>query len=168
VLGGHDGKSGTGTVPIGLSHPHRTVPHMGANDVDIRLTSGRDIRLRELEQSLVYEGLTDGVPTRAGNAKLVAGIVEAATVDGRPVVLLPPVMTPIAGLGGVGSEEACLLPRTAVCARFESSQPIGPDGDYSELTVVWFQDPWAPPVDGAATAQLQAVDWDAVARDMIW
>lgn len=136
--------------------------------MDVRLTNGRGIRLRELEQTLVYEGVPDVLPTRGRNAKLVAALVEAASVAGRPVVLLPPVEVPIAGPGGVGPDEACRLPRTAVRARFESSEPVSPGGDYSELTVVWFQDGWAPPLDLAVGAQLRRVDWDAYARDMVW
>jgi len=34
--------------------------------------------------------------------------------------------------------------------------------------VVWFQDSWAPPLDPAVVSLLRQVDWDAVARDMVW
>ena len=141
---------------------------MGANDVDVRLATGRSIRLRELEQTLVYEGMYDGVPTRGRNAKLVAALVGAASDGGHPALLLPPVEVPIGDLGGVGPDEACLLPRTAVRARFASSDPVSSGADYSELTVVWFQDGWAPPLDPAVVSLLRQVDWDAVARDMVW
>lgn len=141
---------------------------MGVNDVDVRLTTGRSIRLRELEQVLVYEGMHDGVPTRGGNAKLVAALVESASGDGRRVLLLPPVEAPVGDLGGVGPDEACLLPRTAVRARFESADPVSDRADYSELTVLWFQNGWAPPLDPAAEHLLRRVDWDTHARDMVW
>lgn len=141
---------------------------MGANDIDIRLVDGRAIRLRELEQSLVYEGLTDGVPTRGGNARLVEAFVAGASAHGSRVVLLPPVESLIPGMGGDGPDEACTLPRTVVRARFESRVPVSPAGAYSELTVMWFQDRWAPPIAPDAEALLRTVDWDAHARDMVW
>ena len=136
--------------------------------MDIRLVDGRVIRLCELEQSLVYEGVVDGVPTRGQNARLVAAFVDDASAGGRQPVLLPPDEVSVAGLGGVGPDEACLLPRTVVRARFASADPVSPGGEYSELTVVWFQDGWAPPLDPAVEGQLRLVDWDARARDMVW
>ena len=141
---------------------------MGVNDGDVQLTDGRVLRLRELDQCLVYEGLLDGAPTRGRNAKLVASIVEAASADGRRVVLVPPVEVPVADLGGAGPDEACLLPRTAVRARFESSEPVTAAGQYSELTVVWFQEEWALPVDYGVRDLLTRLDWDGRARDMVW
>ncbi len=141
---------------------------MSMDDVDVRLVDGRIIRLRELDQKRVYEGMLDGVPTRGQNAKLVAGIVEGASADGRSVVLVPPVETPIVDIGGDGPDEACLLPRTAVCARFESPDPVSGAGDYSELTVVWFQEAWALPVDGDVVDRLRRLDWDSHARAMVW
>jgi hypothetical protein len=140
---------------------------MGANDVDVRLWTGRSIRLRAIDQWLVYEGLFDGVPTRSSNAQLVASVVDEASADGRGVVLVPPVETPIPDLGGAGPTEACLLPRTAVRARFDSPDPVSEGGDYSELVVVWFQDPWALPVDAGVLDRLHALDWDVHARDML-
>jgi hypothetical protein len=141
---------------------------MADNDVEYGLVGTRVIRLRELDQWLVYEGLPDGVPTRACNAKLVASIVEEVMTAGGNVVLVPPVETPIADHGGDGPDRACLLPRTAVRARFESTDPVSDAGDYSELTVVWFQETWALPVDAGVADWLRHLDWDAHARDMVW
>jgi len=144
------------------------VLHMGEDDVELGLVSKRVIRLRELDQWLVYEGLPDGVPTRACNAKLVASIVEESAAAGGNVVLVPPVESPIAHSGADGPDSAWLLPRTAVRARFESTDPVSDAGDYSELTVVWFQEGWALPVDPGVADRLRHLDWDAHARDMVW
>ena len=163
-----DRNRGDVATPIWLSHPIRMVRHMGENDVEYGLVGKRVIRLRELEQWLVYDGLPDGVPTRACNAQLVASIVEGAGSGGGTVVLVPPVETPIADVGGEGPDRACLLPRTAVRARFESTEPVSHAGDYSELTVVWLQEAWALPVDTGVADWLRRLDWDAHARDMVW
>ena len=56
----------------------------------------------------------------------------------------------------------------AVRARFESSEPVTAAGQYSELTVVWFQEEWALPVDYGVRDLLTRLDWDGRARDMVW
>lgn len=40
-----------------------------------------------------------------------------------------------------------------------------PDKDGSMLTVVWFQDEYALPIDESVLSQLQTIDWEEVATD---
>ena len=141
---------------------------MGDSELDMRLSGGRSIRLRELDQWLVYEGLGDGVPTRELNTKLVASIVEASSPPGGGVVLIPPADANPGGRGDSASAIPRLLPRTVVRARFEAEVPVSGEGDYSELTLVWFQEPWALPVDPGIEQRIRLLDWEGCARNMVW
>ena len=135
-----------------------------ASTLDIATSAGRGIRATELEQWTVYAGLVEGLPTDRMNRRIVdAAEREAASRWGSPVVLVPPIETPIDWQGerpypfGVPTE----LPAIGVRARFWSS---GPDAlTQSTLTFVWFQVEWAPPVDEAVLSAIRSTDWDATA-----
>ncbi|MEI7860305.1 MAG: hypothetical protein WCI26_10805 [Acidimicrobiales bacterium] len=143
---------------------------MGDTDMDMVLDSGHTIWLKEIDQWLVYDGLLDGMPTERLNASLIDHIMASGTVGGRRAVLIAPEQTRPAGTGGPDSGEDAysLLPRMAVRARFESLQPVSEGGDFSELTMVWFQHTWALPIDDGVVGKIRAVDWAGSARDMIW
>jgi hypothetical protein len=143
---------------------------MGDNDMNTVLDDGHTIWLKEIDQWLVYDGLLDGLPTERLNASLIDHIMVSAAVGGRRAVLITPDQTRPAGTGGPDSGEDAysLLPRMAVRARFESLQPVSGGGDFSELTVVWFQDTWALPIDGGVLEKIRSVNWTGSARDMIW
>ena len=149
------------------------VLHMGEHDVRIEISSGRSIVLRELDQWLVYEGLLGGEPTSDLNTKLITGILEASSAAGHRVTLIPPVEGPSSGnfdgsSDGERSDDKRRLAKVAVRARFESDVPVDGTGDYSELSVVWFQEAWALPIAPGVVAQITELDWAASARNMIW
>jgi hypothetical protein len=45
------------------------------------------------------------------------------------------------------------------------SPALAADADYSELTVIWFQERFALPIAPDIEAQLVALDWAALAAD---
>ena len=147
---------------------------MGENDIvkelEMELDDGRIVRLKEIEQWLVYDGLLDGYPTERLNDCLVDHIMASSAAGGRRAVLITPEQIRSVGLGGTaaGEEPATLLPRTAIRARFDSLEPLAGGGDFSELSVIWFQHSWALPIDGGVVEKIRAIDWAGSARDMIW
>lgn len=136
------------------------------------LDSGRSIQLKSLEQRLIYEGLLDGGPTAELNAGLIECIVGPETANRHLPVLVPPVQRPSANGPSPGpmegAKERVFLPDVEVTARFESHVGVAPGADFSTLTIVWFQDEWALPIDGDVLAWIRSVDWDAHAQDLVW
>lgn len=58
------------------------------------------------------------------------------------------------------------LPLITCCATFLSAPFIAdcPEMDLSQLSVVWFQDQFAMPIDTTIIKHLQDLDWEAVAQ----
>ena len=58
----------------------------------LKLTTGRTIGLRALDQRLVYEGLLEGLPTRERNRQKISSYLEQARQSfwGKEPFLVPP------------------------------------------------------------------------------
>ena len=58
-------------------------------------------------------------------------------------------------------EPVSLGPITCV-ARFEAYDPVQkePEGDFSHLVMVWFQQDFAMPIDPVVLAKIKALDWE--------
>src|SRR5688572_26050855 len=127
---------------------------------DIQLNTGREIRMHSLAQAKVYAGLLEGLPTREGNRRIVDAAVDAARAGGRAVYLVPPSETPIPH-DGYRFGEPARLPSTRCVAEFASHES---SIEGSALTIVWFQDDFALPIDAAVLELIRAIDWDARAH----
>jgi hypothetical protein len=137
----------------------------------IRLESGRTIRLHSLEQRRTYAGVLCGYPTRSRLRTTIADSLRAAAEQagpGRNPRLLPPRITAydFPPDGGVASDPCQALPAVTSTARFDST-PVGGDADGSALVLVWFQDEWGLPPP-QIVAEIQALNWDACASDECW
>ncbi len=134
----------------------------------IELQSGRSIRLQSLRQWETYAGLLEGLPTE----QLNQGIVERILTDerersplGEPY-LIPPRQTPIDHADEYPFGTPAALPEISCVANFESPEPArDPLQDYSVLTVIWFQDDFAFPIDPQVLEQIRALDWEQLAQD---
>jgi len=136
----------------------------------IPLSSGRVVRLRELRQFGVYEGLLEGRPTTELNANIVERIVNQErerSNDWVPYLIEPEIkFIDDPSEENHPSEQSAFLPSVACVGRFQSSASTrGSAGDYSELVVIWFQDSFALPIDQKTWGQLVAIDWDQAAAD---
>ena len=61
------------------------------------------------------------------------------------------------------------LPAVTCIGEFHSGEFAKPDSEpYSSLVVVWFQDAFSPAVSETVVAQIEALDWEKLARDWIW
>jgi hypothetical protein len=138
------------------------------------LSSGRAIKIIWLRQFHTYSFLRVGeIPTRDMNKQIIEvalGRRERGwkTKNGPNIetslgwgcrggpFLVPPVETPILGTRETSSPPAA-LPRIQCTAGFS------PEDGRSGLTLVWFQEDFALPIDPDVQRRIQAIDWDAMA-----
>lgn len=134
----------------------------------ITLSTGRKLDLSALAQELTYEGLLEGAPTTKINRRHVDALVahERAKRSGTAVYLVPPMEIPLPGRdepGPMGPLAA--LPRVTCIGRFRSEPIVDSPGCYSELTIIWFQDDFALPVEPSVLEAITRLDWNATAQD---
>ena len=136
----------------------------------ITLSSGREVRLRELTQRLTCEGLIEGLPTTRMNKSHLDSLVAKYRAKGPtiPFYLVTPVETPIEWLSEktypFGSPAA--LPGVTCIGRFRSLSTGEHDPlCYSELTIIWLQCEFATPIDASVLEEIVGLDWDALASD---
>jgi hypothetical protein len=135
---------------------------------DIQMASGRSISLAALNQSRTYEGLLEGVPTDKMNKRHVdSALKKAHELWKQRPYLIPPVETPIKFEREYPFGVPAEIPGITCFARFRSHQPVG-QGDYSELTLVWFQSEFALPIDEEILVHICAMDWNKHATDYEW
>ncbi|HBX77254.1 MAG TPA: hypothetical protein DEG43_06395 [Acidimicrobiaceae bacterium] len=136
-----------------------------ASIFDLTNSSGRLVTATNVEQWRVYAGLIEGLPTQEMNrTKVERAEQEAIERWGGPVILIPPNEQPVPWNSDrpypFGTPSA--LPAIGVRAHFTSSEvdPLA----MSSLTIVWFQEDWAPPVDASVLAAIRSVEWEARAK----
>jgi hypothetical protein len=154
----------------------------------ITLNTGRGILLDELYQWHTYRGVLAGLPDRRKNAEHIEEVLESASehcvLDARPW-LIEPRVTPIKLERPPGKRLLEITGQTAAefiaaheraqyerlpymaCVGVFESDLINPSGHNlsSSLTIVWFQDSLALPIDAGVLEQIRKLDWDALARD---
>jgi ADP-ribosyl-[dinitrogen reductase] hydrolase len=138
---------------------------------DADFADGIRASLKWLSQSLTYAGLLDGAPTAEMNRDLISSLRERYRRVGRghdPLVI-EPVQTPIGRSGNDPFGERSLLPRVLCVAEYSSPTPV-PDDEWateSNLTLVWWQNDWALPIDELCLKRLPATrgeTWPTVGR----
>jgi hypothetical protein len=86
--------------------------------------------------------------------------------------LVPPIQTPIDLPVRISTPfgKPIKLPSVLCVARFDSRHPIHDHSDpvmyYSQLSVIWFQEDFAFPIDGAVLEALRQIDWEKLAYDV--
>jgi hypothetical protein len=139
---------------------------------EFQLRSGRTIGLCEFRQCLTYEGLLEGLPTEEMNQRTINALMSSPKTRSYdvPPYLIPPVEKPVPFHHGdkypFGTPSA--LPSINCIARFKSEPTRKGNGDFSGLTVIWFQDDFAFPIDPAVIEQLESIDWDLYAGNREW
>lgn len=142
----------------------------------LTLDSGRKIRLREIQQQYTYAGMLCGFPTTEKNARTLAYLAEPQKGDeGMPRFVIRPVETPMEHVIKRLKENPdpfyegkipASLPDVVCTAVFYADEITGgEDGHMSALVVVWFQEDFAFPIDPVTLRQIQALDWDKLARN---
>jgi hypothetical protein len=134
------------------------------------LLSGRTIILTALDQHLTYGGLLAGHPSREMNRRIMDGLVRRHSGPmGRSIpVVLEPIETPVEKHSDPEWSTAANLPSITCVARFMSGVlPRDEEGIASMLSVIWFQDEFAFPIDPVVRVELAAIDWEAHAASYL-
>lgn len=130
---------------------------MNRDDSVFHLSTGRTVRVTNLRQFEVYAGVLFGSPDAQLTKRLLEKAVEEerqATGD-KPYVIKPDL-----------SDQGARLPRVASVVRLTCAEPVREtSGDFSELSVIWFQDAFGFPPDDEVVASLKAIVWDDLASD---
>lgn len=161
---------------VGPSELHYCVAyHM---ECELRLRSGRGITLKHLDQVMTYAGLLEGTPNHEANDRHIEYALEEAGRRGiagvRPHLIVPPRRDFMRRPGDMERVRAYSphwipewLPMVQCTGHFSSALTArNPAMHISVLTVVWFQQEYAPPIQEPTLSQLLALDWESLATDI--
>jgi hypothetical protein len=127
----------------------------------------RVVTFSSLGQSLTYRG-SEGLPTVERNQEMIKCILEGlhSSQVGRPIYLVPPLEEPLEYMGAEPYEfgTPATLPAVLCIGGLTSSdETTNGDGEWSALTLVWFQDTFALPIDARVRRHLKKTDWNRYA-----
>lgn len=145
---------------------------------------GRKLILKHFDQSLTYAGLLEGTPNRKSNDwGIEVDLRHAANLNhtlGTPH-LIPPLRRDYLRTPGDMDEireqkshypkewgrapEWIPLVRCIGCFQSDKTSR-NPNKDVSFLTVLWYQNDFAMPIEGGILIELRKLDWDALATDI--
>lgn len=141
----------------------------------LTLNCGREVILQALDQSMTYAGQLEGVPSGRTNDWHLGNLLQRAKAhcyEGAAPHLISParrdyLRVPGDMVGrGLPRHVPEWLPEVTCIATFKHSAPVrDPAKHLSVLTVVWFQDHYALPIQERSFRELVAIDWDAIATD---
>jgi hypothetical protein len=141
---------------------------------EVKLRDGRTIRMENLDQFRHEAGRLEGYPTQETNARTVElARQRVGERSGPPVLVVPRVEELIVDDDGRASRAGIHAEIPSVCcsAYFRSLSPlVGDNSDregffVSGLTMLWFQEQWAMPIDASVVEAIQAIHWAAIARE---
>jgi uncharacterized protein (TIGR02996 family) len=147
-------------------------------ECELLLRSGREITLKHLNQVMTYAGLLEGTPDHESNDLHIEYALEEAGRRGvagvRPHLIVPPRRDYFRKPGDMRRITEYSphwipewLPVVQCIGQFSSGVTArNPGMHISVLTVVWFQDEYAPPIQEPALGQLLDLDWEALALDI--
>jgi hypothetical protein len=126
-------------------------------ELTITCAYGVEPHLLELDQHSTYRGLLDGGPTHELNQQLLEGITS---YQGRiPTHLVRPTERLVDRKRPSPFGPLMFLPERQCTGLFD----VG--GRW--LTIVWFQETWAPPIDPVVLEKLQTLDFLTIAFDEV-
>lgn len=150
-------------------------PWQDAADKDdmITLDCGRKIRIHRLVQFWTYGGLQVGYPNKSLNDRLLKNLVEKNSSDpesGIKAILIDPPrkIERSRNFGEMREGPWESLPAITCIANLMSNDPLDDEDPFmnvSLLTVVWFQDQYAMPIDERALNQIRKIVWRSRAFD---
>jgi len=135
----------------------------------IELNSGREIFLDSICQDHTYGGLLAGYPNKELNDRYVKDAMESALekMNAEVVYLVPPPLLEmeINERARKYRKDAIRIPSITCYGQFESSVIKGDEDNHASwLTIVWYQDDFALPIDESVLEHIKTIDWDDVAE----
>lgn len=140
------------------------------------LKSGRTIILEGLHQEMTYAGQIEGIPNAESNDRHVEATMRtarSAALRGATPHLIPPRRRDYLRMPGDMAEIRSShhlpewLPMVTCVGSFKDVQPVRDHEKHlSVLTVVWYQDEYAPPILEPALGRLLGLDWQRLAEDI--
>jgi hypothetical protein len=125
---------------------------------------------------MTYLGLIEGIPYAGlNNDEIDCAIQEARSYGyaaGSPYLIPPPRRDYLRKPGDASGLPSWLgppefLPRVRCMASFKDVLPVRDrDKHLSVLTVIWFQNDFALPIEQTVLEQLRLLDWDSLAVDI--
>ena len=141
----------------------------GANFSTFRLDCGVTVQLDELVQWRTYSGWLAGYPTKEINQKKIerAKTTAAAKLSIHSFVCLltPQITQVVIGSPPGGVKKYPKLPNITCGAVLVSDAARDAKKDFSALTLLWFQDEWALPINPVIMKQVVNLDWLELATD---
>jgi len=135
----------------------------------IELNSGREIFLDSIYQYHTYGGLLAGYPNKEMNDRHIKNDMESALeqMNAEVIYLVPPSLLEmeIDERARRHHKDAIRIPYITCYGQFESSVITGDDrNDASWLTIIWYQDDFALPIEESVLEHIKTIDWDKVAE----
>lgn len=135
---------------------------------EIALGYKRYAHIEFFVQWRTYRGVLEGVPNRSINESYIrsAQADAARYCDHAPVYLIEPVQQILREDAEHPENTKMSLPEVTCIAKLNSYEPAkDPDMDGSVLTVVWYQETMAMPIDDAILDHMAQINWSELARD---
>jgi hypothetical protein len=122
----------------------------------------------EIHIGRTYAGLLEGVPHDKLNKDILASLPEQmqSIFGAAPVYVLPPEIERRSEPHPMGgSRQIALMPSVQLAARFISYDSLTPDGDASQVIIVWHQHTLTPLIADSVRIQLERLNWADIAQD---
>lgn len=137
--------------------------------MEIEFRNAKRVVVKGLYQVGTYDGLLEGVPTEKMNRRILAGVIERAKqlFHVQEVYLIEAKQTPI-DIGRplwFGSKPAALPKMLCIAELWHHEPAKSRVMDFSSLSVVWFQQDFALPIDTQVLEQFKTLAWDELAGD---
>jgi hypothetical protein len=135
--------------------------------MNIILNSGREIFLKSIYQYYTYGGLLAGYPNKRINDRHIQNSLKYALekMYAPTVYLVPPpsIEVDIDERSREHYKDVIRIPYITCYGQFESSQ-LDNSNDGSWLTIVWYQDKFAMPIDSSVIEHIKTIDWESEAE----
>jgi hypothetical protein len=146
------------------------LPFQEVNTLRIDLLNSHQIELSALKQFRTYAGLLEGLPTLERNQELLQRLIveQTKTDQGYTPFLIEPAQIPYppSVADGYPFGTPMRLPKICCIGQFHSSTPARKaNADYSLLTIIWFQQTWALPIDETIIEVMTLLAWSELAHD---
>lgn len=135
---------------------------------EIILENNRYAHIEFFVQWRTYRGVLEGAPDRSINNRYIKSAVEDAAryCGNTPVHLIRPRQRSHPRSSGNPEDAITYLPEVTCIAKLNSYKPAkDPEMVGSALTVVWYQDTMALPIDEPILEQMKQIKWSELARD---